>query len=142
MDVFTSSNWANTKSRARMGGGNSAKTSQFYQITTEKILLICSLRYFRIHPHISVIGFARLLICQCWSVLVCLSTTRIKKKDALLNGSFSHKGSEKLIKILDHFKALRKYFHMAPISHCYLFLFRNGISLSENIAYFSFAIHM
>ena len=55
-------------------------------------------------------------------------TTRIKKKDALLNGSFCHENSEKLIKILDHFKALWKYFYLAPIWYFYLFSFRNGIS--------------
>ena len=35
-----------------------------------------------------------------------LSYHAYQKKDALLNGSCSHKDSEKLIKILDHFKAL------------------------------------
>ena len=32
------------------------------------------------------------------------------------------------------------FFHLAPISYCFLFTFRNGISLSENVAHFSFTI--
>ena len=65
-----------------------------------------------------------------------------QKKDALLNGSFNYKNLKKLIKILHHFKALWKYFHLAPIWYFYLFSFRNGISLSKNVACFSFAIPM
>ena len=49
---------------------------------------------------------------------------------------------KKLNEILDHFKAFRKNFYLAPIRHFYLFSFRNSISLSKNIAYFSFAILM
>ena len=46
----------------------------------------------------------------------------------------------KLIKILDYFEALEKLFHLAPIWYLYLFLFGNGISFSENIAKFVFAV--
>ena len=69
-------------------------------------------------------------------------TTRLNKKAALLNDKLSYWISKKLIKILDHLKALEKIFHLAPIWYCYLFSFRNGISLSKNIAYFSFATPM
>ena len=44
------------------------------------------------------------------------------------------------MKILDCFKDLEEIFHLAPIWYCYLFSFKNGISLSKNVAYFSFAI--
>ena len=73
-----------------------------------------------------------------------LDHTRIIKKDALLNGSFSHIDLEKLIEILDHYEALRKYFYLASIcyTYSYLFSFRCGISLSENIAHFCFSFPM
>ena len=66
--------------------------------------------------------------------------TCIKKKDALLNGWLRHWKSKKLIKILDHFEALENLFHLAPIWYLYLFSFRNGISLSKNVAKFVFAV--
>ena len=47
---------------------------------------------------------------------------------------------KKLTKILDHFEALEKLFHLAPIWYLYLFSFRNGISLSKNVAKFVFAV--
>ena len=47
---------------------------------------------------------------------------------------------KKLIKILDHFEALEKLFHLAPIWYLYLFSFGNGISLSKNVAKFVFAV--
>ena len=68
------------------------------------------------------------------------STTWIKKKDALLNVWLRHWKSKKLIKILDHFEALEKLFHLAPTWYLYLFFFRNCISLSKNIAKFVFAV--
>ena len=54
--------------------------------------------------------------------------------------NLTYKSKKNLIKILGHLKALQKYFYLAPSWYCYLFSFRNGISLSENIAHFSFAI--
>ena len=70
----------------------------------------------------------------------CGGTIRIKKKDALLNGWLRHWKSKKLTKILDHFEALEKLFHLAPIWYLYLFSFGNGISLSKNVAKFVFAV--
>ena len=43
-------------------------------------------------------------------------------------------------KILDHFEALENLFHLAPIWYLYLFSFKNGISLSKDIAKFIFAV--
>ena len=47
---------------------------------------------------------------------------------------------KKLTKILDHFEALEKFFHLAPIWNLYLFSFKNGISLSRNVAKFVSAV--
>ena len=47
---------------------------------------------------------------------------------------------KKIIKILNHFEALEKLFHLAPIWYLYLFPFGNGISLSKNVAKFVFAV--
>ena len=49
---------------------------------------------------------------------------------------------KKLNEILDHFKAFRKNFYLTPIRHFYLFSFKNSISLSKNVAHFSFKISM
>ena len=43
-------------------------------------------------------------------------------------------------KISDHFEALEKLFHLALIWYLYLFSFRNGTSLSKNVAKFVFAV--
>ena len=72
----------------------------------------------------------------------CQLTTRLNKKTHFYMTNFAYKFSKKLIEMLNKFKALRKYFHLAPIWHFYLFSFRNGISLSEKIAQISFAIPM
>jgi len=46
--------------------------------------------------------------------------------------------SKKLNDILDRWKALGKYFHLASIWYFYLFSFGNGISSNDNFA-FSFS---
>ena len=53
---------------------------------------------------------------------------------------FAYEYVKKLMRIIGHLKALRKNFHLAPIWYSYLCLFRNGISLSKNIAHFLFLI--
>ena len=68
------------------------------------------------------------------------NTIRIKKKDALLNDWLLHWKSKKLAKILDHFEALEKLFHLAPIWCLYQFSFGNGIILSKTVAKFVFAV--
>ena len=55
--------------------------------------------------------------------------------------NFTYELKKKPNRNLDHLKVLQK-FHLAPIWYCYLFSFRNGISLSENVTHFSFAIPM
>ena len=67
-------------------------------------------------------------------------TIRILKKDAPLNGWFGFWRSNKLIKISDHFEALENLFHLAPIWYLYLFSLGIGISLSEDVAKFVFAV--
>ena len=47
---------------------------------------------------------------------------------------------KKLIKIIGHFEALETLFHLAPFWYLYLFSFRNGISLSKNVAKFVLAV--
>ena len=49
---------------------------------------------------------------------------------------------KKLIKILYHFEALEKLFHLPPIWYLYLFSFGNGISLSKNVAKFVIAVSL
>ena len=73
-----------------------------------------------------------------WILLDWQITTRLKK-NRTFEWLFLPKIFQKL-KVLGHFKVLQKYFHLAPFWYCYLFSFRNGIGLSENIAHFSSAI--
>ena len=62
----------------------------------------------------------------------------INKKETLLNCLLWQQISIKPNKILDHWKALWKYFHMVSIWYFYLILFGNGISLNKNFCFFFF----
>ena len=70
------------------------------------------------------------------------TTIGLKKKTHFYMANFAYEHKKKLTKIIGHLKALWKYFHLAPIWYCYLFWFRNGISFSKKVAYFSLAIPM
>ena len=66
------------------------------------------------------------------------NTTRINKKDALLKSLLWQQLSIKFIEMLDHWKALLKYFHFVSIRYFYRFLLRISIYLNKNFA-FSFS---